>query len=78
MENCTERVCGGDDITIPVMIVSGSPLQTAVQQAGEGCPHSMSEPVLTVSQVHSMLQTTIASVKSDVRQMVSYIKNFCI
>ena len=31
-----------------------------------------SEPVLSASQVHSLLQATMASVKRDVRQMVSH------
>lgn len=42
-------------------------MQAAVEETREQC----SESVLTVNQVHSMLQATIAAVKSDVRHAVS-------
>ena len=40
-------------------------VQAAVEEAKRE-----SEPVLTASQVHSMIQTTVAAVKKDFRQMV--------
>ena len=43
-------------------------LQAAVEEAKKDCRHSM-----PASQIHSMLQTTIAAVKSDVRLMVIYL-----